>query len=382
MRLQAELGRRIEQEINEVAREFNHPPFSVMPHGVRNAIADYLSRKGKRLRPRLFVSTYAGYSTKRPSGLYTAAVALEILHDFILIHDDIIDRSNTRRKAPALHVLIQDHLPAGSSEEFNGENAAIVIGDMMYALGIRLFLAIGEHAKRKEKAVEYLTRAAVYTSCGEMKELLDARRPVEDVSADDIIKSCQWKTAYYSFACPTLTAAILSGAPKGDRDTLGKYALSMGLAYQIRNDILDLTDGKNPAGNEADLEDLREGKRTLPLWYAVNNADANSRSFLKEVLATDEPVKNDLEKARNVIINAGGIEYAAEQVARLVEESFEFLDELCLDDESRNILRAETAAIMAITRDRHVASSAGQSYTGKGNNIGQFLRDKYASTVP
>jgi geranylgeranyl diphosphate synthase, type I len=341
-----EISARIEEELRGLAREFELPPLSAVPASYREAIVAFLLRKGKRLRPALFILSYAGYAAEPAPNLYRAAIALELLHDFILIHDDIVDGSQVRRNGPSLHALLQRKLAGSRAARFSGENMAMVVGDMLYALGIRLFLAVECPAERKAAALEYLTQAAIYTACGELRELLDSLAPLEGVTPEAIAETCQWKTAYYSFACPMVTGAILGGASPADVELLLKFALSMGLAYQIRDDILDLTDGHSAAGGEPELCDLRDGKLTLPLWYALRHGSREDQARLTALLDGGGRTHRDLLAARDIIVRAGGVAYARREIERCVERGRGLLGGLAVSEACREALWRHTLQIL------------------------------------
>ena len=341
-----QVSERIEWELRDVLREFDAPPLSGIPGPYRDAIAEFLLRKGKRLRPALFVLSYSGYATEAASNLYRSAVGIELLHDFTLIHDDIIDRSTVRRDGPAMHALLQDKLNGQSGRKFSGENLAIVVGDMMYALGIRLFLSVDETAEKKQAALECLTQAAVFTACGEMKELLDAIEPLDRLTAEGIAETCQWKTAYYSFACPLVTGALLGGATTDDRDALLNYGLSIGLAYQIQDDALELLDGHAAGAHDGDHADLRAGTRTLPLWYAVHHASPRDRTRLTAIVDGGKPSRRDLETARDIIVRSGGVDYALNEVSLRLDEGRRALDSLRMNETCREALWRQTVGLL------------------------------------
>lgn len=153
-----------------------------------NNIKEFVCRKGKRLRPLLFVLGYLGFSKKAASGLYRSAVSLELLHDFMLVHDDIIDKAETRRGKPSMHAMLKRHLPGNKKLKFNSQDLSMVIGDVIYAMSLHAFLSIKEDRKRKEAALRKLIASAVYTGSGEFIELLNGIKSLDKISKNDSIK--------------------------------------------------------------------------------------------------------------------------------------------------------------------------------------------------
>jgi geranylgeranyl diphosphate synthase, type I len=182
------------------------------------------------------VLSYRAYSDREPRSLYTSAIALELLHAFILIHDDLADRSATRRNGPALHVLLQRAMGNGPAAGFSADSVPMIAGDMLYALGIEMFMSVDEAADRKIAAMRHLTRAALHTACGEIREFFHTLTPLDRITPEVINETCRLKTACYSFTCPMVTGAILAGADSQDIETIRKCSPSIGLAYQIRDD--------------------------------------------------------------------------------------------------------------------------------------------------
>ncbi|NQT28337.1 MAG: polyprenyl synthetase family protein, partial [Candidatus Omnitrophica bacterium] len=180
------------------------------------SITNFILRDGKRIRPALFIIGYEGFSKTRAPGLYQSALSVELLHDFFLIHDDIIDKSDTRRGKPSLHKVFDKFLAKHKNIKFNGQDLAIVAADIVYALAIKAFLSIKEESQRKEKALQKFIKSAVHTGCGEFIELLSGIKKIGEVNKKDIYKIYDYKTAHYTFASPLSMGAILAGAKQAE----------------------------------------------------------------------------------------------------------------------------------------------------------------------
>ena len=225
-------------------------------------IKDYILRKGKRVRPTLFIIGYLGFKKNPAPGLYASALSLELLHDFLLAHDDIIDKSDVRRGKPSMHRVLSDYLRKYKNIKFGGEDLTIAAADIMYAMAIHTFLFIKENRQRKEKALRKLIEAAIDTGSGEFAELLYGIKDIKNLNKQDIYRIYDLKTAYYTFSCPLSAGAILAGAKKQQTDLLYNYGIYLGRAFQIKDDILGIFGNENKIGKST-LTDLREGKKTL-----------------------------------------------------------------------------------------------------------------------
>jgi len=234
------------------------------------SIKEFILRPGKRIRPALLVISYLGFAKKCAPGLYTTAISLELLHDFMLVHDDIVDKSDTRRGRPSMHKAFDRHLAKYKGLKFNGQDLAVVAGDVMYAAAIYAFLSIKEDWRYKELALKKFIEAAMYTGSGEFIELLNGTQSLDDTTKQDIYRIYDFKTAYYTFATPLAAGAILAGAHLKQSELLFRYGVYLGRAFQIKDDILGLFGYEKKIG-KPNLTDLKESKKTLLVWYAYHN---------------------------------------------------------------------------------------------------------------
>ncbi|TAM41649.1 polyprenyl synthetase family protein, partial [bacterium] len=234
-------------------------------------IKEFICRPGKRIRPVLFCIGYLGFSKKTPPGLYRSALSLELLHDFMLVHDDIIDKSDTRRGRPSMHALLNRYLRTDKKAKFNGEDLTIVAGDVMYSMALDAFLSVKEDMRRKEEALRKLISAALYTGSGEFIELILGTRPIEKVTREDIYKIYDHKTANYTFASPLSIGATLAGAKPEQVKKLFSNGMLVGRAFQIKDDIIG-TFGEEKDTGKSNLTDIKEAKRTLLIWHAFNHS--------------------------------------------------------------------------------------------------------------
>lgn len=284
------------------------------------AIKDFISREGKRIRPTLFVAAYLGFAKKEAPGLYRSALSIELIHDFMLIHDDIIDKSATRRGRPSMHAMFNSHLAGSRNLKFTGEDVAIVLGDVLYAMSLQAFLSIKEDRMRKEKAFKKLMDAAMYTGCGEFIELLSGLKGIDKITESDIYKIYDFKTANYTFASPLAIGAILGGAPDAEVRRLFQYGTYLGRAFQIKDDILGLFSEEKEIG-KSNLTDLQEAKLTLLIRYAFRHSDKNNRLAISHILSKKNVTKSDLLRIRKIVRTSGALDYAGKEVNRCLQQA-------------------------------------------------------------
>ncbi|MDD5129668.1 MAG: polyprenyl synthetase family protein [Candidatus Omnitrophica bacterium] len=284
------------------------------------SIKEFICRDGKRVRPVLFCIGYLGFSKKTPPGLYRSALSLELLHDFMLVHDDIIDKSDQRRGKPAMHTLLKASLKQNNKIKFSGEDLGIVAGDVMYAMALDAFLCVKEDLLRKEKALKKLFLAALYTGSGEFIELLLGTKPIEKVTQKDIYKIYDYKTANYTFASPLTMGAELAGAKQPQIKRLYSYGMLLGRAFQIKDDIIGIFGAVKDIG-KPNLTDIKEAKRTLLVWYAFHHACKKDKLLIKRIMENAVTQDAQLIKMRAIITNTGALTYAQNQIKQLYKQA-------------------------------------------------------------
>lgn len=334
----AKIKNKVELELDSCLSAINreYSLSSVSPL-LSEGIKEFALRKGKRIRPVLFVIGYLGFAGKQAPGLYTSAVSFELLHDFLLIHDDIIDKSNTRRGKPSMHAMFNRYLGAYKDIKCSGEDLAIAAGDIMFAMSIRSFLSIKETAQRKEKALKKFIATAISTAAGEFLELLCGLKSLDRIKKADIYRIYDLKTADYTFASPLGIGAVLAGANQSQIDKLFEYGRYLGRAFQIKDDILGIFGEENKIGKSV-LTDLQEAKKTILIWYAYQNSGQKNKTSIKRILSRQKVDKNDLWKMRSLIVESGALDYAKEEISLCIKEAQSLYASLKMYRDYKNML--------------------------------------------
>lgn len=308
---------------------------------------EYLLRPGKRVRPVLFCAGYLGFARKERPGIYTSALSIELLHDFMLIHDDIIDRSDTRRGLPAMHKVLEKRFCRQAEAKFSGQDLAIVAGDILYAMAVQTFLAIQEEPARKEKALRRFIDAAMFTGSGEFIELVYGATRMEDVREADIYKIYDYKTACYTFASPLSIGAILGGAPDADTRRLFDYGICLGRAFQIKDDILGIFGDEKKIGKSV-LTDLQESKKTLLVFYAFRDSGEKDRRAIKRVFAKNSVTRDDLAAMRAVITRSGALAAATAEINACAKKAAALLERSSMRADYKRALAEYTRSILQV----------------------------------
>ncbi len=278
---------------------------------------------GKRLRPAFcyWGHVAAGGHPADPKGLLRAAASLDLLHVSALVHDDIIDASDTRRGVPAAHRQFASHHQAmggrGDEAAF-GTAAAILLGDLLLMWSVELFEQSGLVPERMARARALLASMRTEVVCGQYLDVGASFgvTPSHSFSAELDIASriLEYKTARYSVLRPLQVGAALGGGSATLETALAQVGSLVGRAFQMRDDVLGvfgdpLVTGK-PAG-----DDLREGKRTVLVLTALQRADAAQRDTLEALLGNADISLQQLQDGRDIITSTGALDEAERLIA-------------------------------------------------------------------
>ncbi len=335
-RIKSRIEQSLEKFFNDVNRLYSLSKFSPV---LFNNIQDFVLRDGKRIRPILFIIGYLGFSKKAAANLYTCALSFELLHDFTLIHDDIIDKSDTRRGKPSVHTMLNKYLTRYKKIKFNGQDLAIVIGDILYALAILAFLSIKENTRRKEQALKTFIETAIYTGTGEFGELLYGIEDIEKISKQDIYRIYDFKTAYYSFTAPLITGATLAGAQREELAKLSQYGICLGRAFQIKDDIAGMFGDEKDTGKSV-LADLQEAKKTILVWYAYHHAAPRDKQAIRKMLSKDTIGRSDLTAMREITTRYHALDFARKEIASLLNKAQQLTISLAMKKNYRMLLNS------------------------------------------
>jgi geranylgeranyl diphosphate synthase type I len=316
-------------------------------------ISEYICRPGKRIRPVLFVFAYLAYKRKPAPRLYRSSLAIEFFHDFMLIHDDIIDKSRLRRGKPAMHTMFTKLLRKKNAK-FSGEDLAIVTGDILYSIAIDTFLSVKENMNNKERAISLLLKAGASTGCGEFSELLLSTKRLKNTCRSDIYQVYDLKTANYTFATPLAMGAALAGQPEKQINILKEYGIYLGRAFQIKDDILGIFGNQSEIGKPI-VSDLKEGKKTILIWQAYKNSAYSKRMLLENILKKKDAGLKQLDIIRRLIRNSGGLYFAENEIARLAVKASSLLKHSSLPEKYRSCLDSYAKSLLALKPSSGVA---------------------------
>lgn len=262
-------------------------------------VADYPERGGRMLRPSLCIAAARAFGAS-PDDALGCAVALELLHNAFLVHDDVEDESEERRGSPTLHAL-------------HGTAVAINVGDALALLGLRALLDSRERLGDRLAlgVLEEAERMARETVEGQAIELGWRRDNAMHLDDSDYLEMILKKTCWYTVIFPMRVGALIGTRDRVALDAFLRFGFFLGAAFQIQDDRLNLLGDPVRYGKEID-GDLREGKRTLILIRLAQSATDDERTRLAEVLASDRQGRGRAEVRwmRGLIERYGCLEYA------------------------------------------------------------------------
>lgn len=279
--------------VNSYIPRGTHPDMDTYLYGPLRTFSD---NGGKRHRPLIcFAACMAVGGT--PDRAVSAAAAIEHFHTAALIHDDIADEAELRRGEPCLHLT-------------EGLGLAINMGDLALSMvnGPVVNDPLLDDAT-KVRVIRELIAMTCRTVEGQALDLGWARDGRYDITPEDYLTMAIHKTAHYSGAVPLAVGAIVGGAADEQVEALRSYGLDTGLAFQIQDDLLNLV-GTDEAKKKDFRSDITEGKRTLVVVHALQNASPAARERLIEILSAKERDPEVLAEAVAIMEEAGSIEYA------------------------------------------------------------------------
>lgn len=282
---------------------------------------------GKRLRAALMCYGYLAAGGKDWEKILRTSMSVEVVHTFLLIHDDIIDRDEFRHGERAVHshyaALGRKFLSDSEATHF-GESIGIVVGDMVAAFGNDIIFRSPFPDERKFRALSELQKIVAYTVIGQTMDIYGEYR--KKVSEKDILKMYEYKTAKYTIEGPLALGALLAGAKPEFIASLSRYALPVGIAFQIRDDILGMFGDASRLGKPVG-SDLVEGKRTLLVSFAQRASDAAGKKRIEELLLKGAAAtERDVETFRMILEETGALKQARDAMDRYVEEGKRALD--------------------------------------------------------
>jgi len=310
----------VEDRLREVGRAVRRTMLDAMPDGepvqwLYGPMREYPSRPGKALRPALCLSAGRAFGATSEE-LLGIAVAIELLHNAFLVHDDVADGSEMRRGRPTLSATY------GLAAALNaGDGLAIVAGQVLRRATRRLDRDLADLVWGEFDTMAMRTLEGQATEVGWQLD------NVEDLGPDDYLHLIMHKTCWYTTIHPLRVGAIVGSGGTVELGPLVRFGFHFGAAFQIRDDLLNLVGDEQTYGKEI-LGDIYEGKRTLPLMHLVSVATGKDRALVRDYLrlTRSERTSELVAAVRRMMDDYGSITFTgeyAEGILFVAEECFE-----------------------------------------------------------
>ena len=311
---------------------------------------------GKRLRAGFLYWGYRASGAPDSDALVRLAAAMEFFQAAALLHDDVMDGSDTRRGMPAAHRsfagLHADSGWAGDSTRF-GESAAILAGDLCLQWSDELYATSGLPSDALERGRRTFDTMRTQLMGGQYLDLLESARGWDRLDTAARIDSARnvirFKSAKYTVEHPLLIGAAVGGVAATDMAYLSEYGLALGEAFQLRDDVLGVFGNPSTTGKPAG-DDLREGKRTVLVALALDRADSDQAALFEKLFGQPDLDADGVSQLRGVIADTGAVEQVETMIAELAARSRTALAKApALDGQAVEVLGSLVAATTSRT---------------------------------
>ena len=289
----------------------------------------YILAGGKRLRPFLVVKSYE-LKKKGIDKVIPVAAAVEVLHTFTLIHDDIMDKDALRRGVPTVHVKW-------------GEALAILAGDLLFAMSFVLANKAPIPEDIKAKIAYELGKVCVDLAEGQTMDISFEKR--EDVTVEEYMEMIRLKTGAL-FRTSAKVGGLAAGADDNELSKLEEYGEKLGIAFQIADDILGLVGEKDKLGKPVG-SDIREGKKTYLVLYAREHLDTNDAKRLMTILNKDKKSDMEINEAIELVKRSGALDQAKTLAQSIADDAIKALNIFPESDARKDL---EILARLAVER--------------------------------
>ncbi|MGW1281626.1 polyprenyl synthetase family protein [Streptomyces tsukubensis] len=288
-----------------------------LPDEMAALLSDFLAAGGKRIRPLLCLTGWHTAGGRgHPLPVVRTAAGLEMFHAFCLIHDDVMDRSDTRRGHPTLHrTLAARHAPGrtATAAQRLGSSTAVLIGDLALTWADELLHTAGLSHQQLTDVLPLLDAMRTEVIYGQYLDVLATGTPGVDVGR--ALAICRYKTAKYTIERPLHIGAALAGADQTLLDSLSAFAIPLGEAFQLRDDLLGVFGDPAHTGKPA-LDDLREGKATVLIALALRHATRTQADQLRPLLGHRGLTQNQAATARDIITATGAVHHVETMISK------------------------------------------------------------------
>lgn len=277
-------------------------------HGLRllEVAQQFVARGGKRLRPLFCYLGHLLFGGIDDQRIVQASSALELVHAFLLVHDDIMDQSATRRGLPSVHKQYQSWYESVMEDQQEaaraGECSALLVGDLLASLATDRLITAGYGPEKTVRALRLLSRRTTSTIYGQELDMHFSY--TGRASVEEILQMYRLKTSYYSLVLPLEVGGVLAGMTREQRQLLSFFGVPVGVAFQIQDDMLGVYGDERQTGKPVGT-DIRQGKQSLLVAYAFAMAKKGQREHLRATVGNAEASDRDVQETLLIIEQTG-----------------------------------------------------------------------------
>lgn len=319
------LDKALEQYFKRFVSDLKPPFTNKNIQAVVNAMTSLILRGGKRVRGTLVKYTYDAVTNKNSDAILGLSMATEIIHGYILMADDIMDKDEKRRGFLTAHKMLENYYEKEyykSGKQHIGISLALMSFTLANHLAFEIILNLKMPEPTRNAILKHLHQTICLTVYG---QVLDMATEFEDsVMPEQVIDVHKHKTAYYTFRNPIMTGAILAGASKKQIKVLNDYAMNVGIAFQLRDDILGMYGDEEKLGKQVG-SDIQEGKKTMLIVKALELGDKKDVEFMARRLGRPKLSKKNLEKFREIVEQTGSLEYSQALIQKYIKKGKKYL---------------------------------------------------------
>ena len=317
---------------------------------VMAAAQDFLLDGGKRLRPAFAYWGWRGAGGADNDEIVAAASSLELLHACALVHDDVMDGSDTRRGKPSVHrrfsALHRGERWHGAPEAF-GVSAAVLLGDMCLVWADSMLWRSGLDSSALLRAQPVYDTMRIELMAGQYLDVLE--QAVGSASVERSLRVARYKSAKYTIERPLHLGATLAGAPERTLEAFTAYGVPLGEAFQLRDDVLGVFGDPSETGKPAG-DDLREGKRTVLVAETLAHATTAQAAVVSRLLGDPRLDAAGVATLREIFVDTGALDATERLIASGLDSALGALDSAAAD----GTVTSEAAAVL---RDLAVAAT-------------------------
>lgn len=303
-----------------------------------SVLANQTLRGGKRLRPALAMLGYEIAGGKQRDKMLRAAAALEIFHNYLLIHDDIMDRDDRRHGGLNVSGLYKKKylktLTPQMAQHMADANA-LLAGDISCGLSYEMLLSADLGADLLLKAIARLNKATFEVAAGQQLDLIGSVS--KTLSLKQISKINHYKTADYTVIMPLQFGAMLAGGPELLQQAFSNFGASAGVAFQLSDDNMGVFGGTKATGKPIG-SDIKEGKQTVLMHYGLKLASDTQKSYLLKCLKNPGLTSAEVTKVRKILDSCGAKAKTIVIAQDLANQATEIAKDISTTPENTNIL--------------------------------------------